>query len=260
MLPHKSKKLPHTIELKGYKALVIATSWGTLDRINPEDGSVIKVGKRTGVYASELTEPYYAFLDAGMEVTVASIQGGDIPIEKLSMFPFVRTETDKRYLADSTFKDKVHNSTAINDININAFDLVFIAGGWGASYDLAQSEVLAKKVSQAYANKKVLGAVCHGPLGLVSAHKPDGSPLLQDVKVTGVTNKQLKELMVGDTPKHPETELKKVNALYSCNTGILDLFNSHVVVDIDHLIVTGQNQKSSLEAAVRAMELVKAKG
>ena len=45
---------------------------------------MIKKGKATGVYASEMTEPYYTFLDAKMEVDIASVQGGGIPIEKLS--------------------------------------------------------------------------------------------------------------------------------------------------------------------------------
>ena len=35
----------------------------------------------TGVFGSELTVPYYAFLDAGMEVDVASPRGGDIPFD-----------------------------------------------------------------------------------------------------------------------------------------------------------------------------------
>ena len=54
---------PETIEvdLSGRRALVIATNHGVLD-----------VGKPTGVFASELTVPYYAFLGAGMEVDVAS--------------------------------------------------------------------------------------------------------------------------------------------------------------------------------------------
>ena len=47
-------------DLRGRSALCIATNHGSLD-----------VGVPTGVFASELTVPYYGFLDAGMRVDVA---------------------------------------------------------------------------------------------------------------------------------------------------------------------------------------------
>ena len=47
-------------DLTGKKALVVTTSHGIRD----------ESGKATGVYASEMTIPYYAFLDSGMTVDV----------------------------------------------------------------------------------------------------------------------------------------------------------------------------------------------
>ena len=58
---------PH--DLAGHSALIVTTSQGTMG----------VGGKATGVYASEMTIPYYEFLDAGMAVDLASIQGGRIP-------------------------------------------------------------------------------------------------------------------------------------------------------------------------------------
>src|SRR5450759_2393105 len=62
-------------DLGGRKALIITTSRGVLG----------DTGKKTCVYASEMTVPYYEFLDAKMQVDVASIDGGEIPIEPLSL-------------------------------------------------------------------------------------------------------------------------------------------------------------------------------
>ena len=56
--------------LTGRRVLVVATNVGVLD-----------IGKPTGVFASEMTVPYYAFLDAGMTVDVASPAGGVIPVD-----------------------------------------------------------------------------------------------------------------------------------------------------------------------------------
>ena len=254
-LPHKSNAKCKPIALKGYKALIITTSHSTLDTLDAKTGKILKKGKATGVYSSEMTEPYYTFLDAQMEVDVASILGGEIPIETLSLRPLVRTESDVRFLNDPVFKRKATRSKSIREINIKDYDIIFLAGGWGAAYDLAQSEILSNKISEAYASRIVLGAVCHGPLGFIGAQKPDGSPLVEGVKVTGVTNKQLKQLMVGETPKHPETELINAKAIYKKSSGLIDMFNNHIEIDKEHLIVTGQNQKAGVEAAQEALLL-----
>lgn len=255
-LPHTSSVAKKSFNLEGRRALIITTSQATLDKVDSVTREVIKTGKPTGVYASEMTEPYYVFKDAGMNVDIASILGGNIPIEKLSLRPLVRTAENNRFLKDDEFQNKVQSSVSITDVNIDLYNVIFIAGGWGAAYDLAQSEELARKVSSAYASKKVIGAVCHGPLGLTNAIKPDGSSLVEGVNVTGVTNKQLKELMVGNTPKHPETELRSKNALYQSNNGLIDMFKSLVVVDHEHRIVTGQNQKCGVETAQSMLQLL----
>ena len=40
----------------------------------------------------------------------------------------------------------------------------------------------------------------------------DGSPLVEGMTMTGVTDKQVEELRIDITPQHPETELRKQNA------------------------------------------------
>jgi hypothetical protein len=76
-----------TYRLAAGRALIVATSH---DKLGDE-------GKKTGVFGSELTAPYYAFLDGGMTVDVASIQGGEIPIDPSSFMWFLEAPSDKRY-------------------------------------------------------------------------------------------------------------------------------------------------------------------
>jgi hypothetical protein len=64
-----------TYDLKGLRALVITTSHGVLNAPGETEGDP------TGVMASEFTHPYYGFLDAGMEVDMANVRGGPIPID-----------------------------------------------------------------------------------------------------------------------------------------------------------------------------------
>ena len=240
---HPSYEIP-AFELKGKRALVITTSHGTLG----------ETGRATGVFGSEMSVPYYAFLDAGMEVDIASIKGGEIPVEPYSMGWPLATPEDRRFTADAVAMDKIENSIPISQIEPTTYDVYYMAGGWGAAYDLAQSATLAQLITDANTNGKVLGSVCHGALGLVSARAEDGSPLLQGRTVTGVTDRQIRQLGIEVTPLHPETELRKIGANFEARTAWVDMAATHVVVDGN--IVTGQNQNSGYETSHRILELL----
>jgi putative intracellular protease/amidase len=149
-------------------------------------------------------------------------------------------------LADNEFKNKVRHSLKIDDVDFTQYDLIFLAGGWGAAYDLGRSQVLGEKLSQAYAStrKPIIGSVCHGALGLINAKNDEGKPLIAGRRMTAVTNKQLKELGIASTPQHPETELRNAGARYESKSAFRDVFANHVVTDDEHRFVTGQNQNS----------------
>lgn len=241
-----------TFELPGKRALVITTSHGVLAAPGETEGPA------TGVMASEFTHPYYTFLDGGMEVDIASIQGGEIPIDPQTLQYMIRSPEDDRYLDDSIAQAKVENSIPIADVDIDQYDIVFIAGGWGAAYDLAQSPELAAKVSESYYGDKytIIGSVCHGALGLVNARDSDGELLIAGRRMTGVTDKQIKELGIELTPLHPEAELRKAGAIFESQTAFRDMLATHVTVDDEQRFVTGQNQNSGLEAAHRMMQII----
>ena len=244
------------VDLPGKRALIITTSHSVLAVPGETEGP------ETGVMASEFTHPYYSFLDAGMDVDMASIQGGQIPIDPQTLSYVIRSPEDERYLNDSVAQTKVRNSLAIADVDISQYDIVFISGGWGAAYDLAQSPVMATKVSEAYYGERtaVIGGVCHGVLGLVNAKDKEGNTLIAGRRMTGVTDKQVKELGIEITPLHPETELRKAGALFESQTAFRDLFATHVVVDDEQRFVTGQNQNSGLETAHRMMQVIADRG
>jgi len=244
------------VDLPGKRALIITTSHSVLAAPGETEGP------ETGVMASEFTHPYYSFLDAGMDVDMASIQGGQIPIDPQTLSYVIRSPEDERYLNDSVAQTKVRNSLAIADVDISQYDIVFISGGWGAAYDLAQSPVMASKVSEAYYGERtaVIGGVCHGVLGLVNAKDKEGNTLISGRRMTGVTDKQVKELGIEITPLHPETELRKAGALFESQTAFRDLFATHVVVDDEQRFVTGQNQNSGLETAHRMMQVIANRG
>ena len=240
-----------TYDLAGRKALIITTSHGVLNA--PGETA----GKPTGVMASEMTHPYYDFLDAGMQVDIASIQGGKIPVDPQSLMYMIKSPEDQRYLEDTVLQAKVNKSMRIDDVDFTQYDAIFIAGGWGAAYDLGYSEVLGQKVSEAYyAETPIFGSVCHGVLGFIRAKGRDGNLLIAGRKMTGVSDKQVHELGIDITPQHPETELRKAGAVYESQTRFRDVFATHVVVDDERRFITGQNQNSGHETAHTMMSII----
>jgi putative intracellular protease/amidase len=227
--------------LPGGKALIITTSH---DRLGEK-------GERTGVFASEMTAPYYAFKESGMKVDLASIRGGTIPVDPLSFKWYVKSDYEERFLKDPEFQKKAAQSLKIDDLDFTAYDLIYLAGGWGAAYDLGTSEVLGRKITSAYGAGKVLGGVCHGPLGFLLAKDEQGRPLVNGRRLTAVTDKQVRELGIAGTPQHPERELRAAGALFESSTAFRDLFANHTAVD--GRLVTGQNQNAGFEVAQKMM-------
>ena len=237
--------------LPGKKALIIATNQAELNKHGKTGG------KATGAFASEITAAYYDFIDASMQVDIASIKGGKIPIEPQSLSYFLKTSEDKRFLQDPELKEKVKNSKKITDIDFTTYDIIFLAGGWGAAYDLGYSDDLGQKISDAYyTGNSIIGGVCHGPLGLIRAKDKDGNLLIAGRRMTAVTDKQIKQLFITATPQHPEAELRKAGALFESQSKLIDMFATHIVTDDEKRFVTGQNQNSGHETAHKMMGLI----
>ncbi|MDG2211496.1 MAG: sulfatase-like hydrolase/transferase [Acidimicrobiales bacterium] len=241
MHPHDTES--YTLKSEGLKALIVCTNHAWLD-----------VGKPTGLFASEMTVPYYLFSDAGIEVDLASPKGGEIAVDPISLRPIPRSEHDDRFLADTELRTKVRNSISISDIDVDDYDVIFFAGGWGAAFDLGFSDMIGEKVTEANAKNLVLGGVCHGPLGFLKAKNTDGEPLVKGRRVTAVTDKQVKELGIETTPHHPEKELRELGADFQCTHRRRDPLANHW--EVDGNIVTGQNQNAGPMVAREIMKLL----
>ena len=250
-LPHLLTGLglhPHydvpEMDLSGKRALIVTTSQATMG----------EGGAATGVAASEMTAPYYAFLDSGMDVDLASIQGGQIPIDPSTLKWPVTAASDKRYLKDPLLQSKVSRSYQIDQVDTTQYDIVFLAGGWGAAYDFGQSAELGEKVAIAYANDAIVGGVCHGPLGFLQAYDEDGKLIVEGRRISAATDKQITELGITHTPMHPERDLRAAGVVFEAESKFRDVFANTVVVD--GRIVTGQNQNSGTETAVKMMQVL----
>ena len=171
--------------------------------------------KPTGLWLEELTTPYYAFLDAGAEVTLASIAGGKVPVDPNSVKP--RGENDpsvERAMQDRVFQTLIGDTLRFDTLDTTGFDAIMLPGGHGTMFDYPESAELAKLVADFDAAGKVVAAVCHGPAGLVGARRADGTPVVAGRRVAAFTDSEEQAVGLADAvPFLLTTRLKKLGAV-----------------------------------------------
>ena len=155
--------------------------------VNTSAGSM--GGGPTGVWLSELADPYYAFQAAGLEVTVASIAGGAIPIDANSMGEAYFGDQAKKFMHDKDAVSALTHSVKVEASMADKFDCVYLAGGHGCCVDFVggAAKELKALIEAAWAKGKIVAADCHGPMGLLEA-TVDGAPLVKGLEVTAFTN------------------------------------------------------------------------
>src|SRR5437660_10209920 len=97
-------------------------------------------GLKTGFWLEELAAPYYVFMDAGAEITLASPKGGQPPLDPKSNEPSFRTELTRRFEADAAAKAQLAATVRLDSVEQEDFDAVFYPGGHGPMWDLAEDQ------------------------------------------------------------------------------------------------------------------------
>ncbi|MDM1286817.1 type 1 glutamine amidotransferase domain-containing protein [Acinetobacter indicus] len=204
-------------------------------------------GKQTGFWLEELAAPYYAFVDAGAEVTLASPKGGQPPLDPKSNEPDAQTKATERFKADTAAMQDLEQTRKLSEVSIADFDAVFYPGGHGPLWDLAEDPDSISLIEQTLQANKPVALVCHAPGVLRHVKVQDGQPLVKGKTVTGFSNTE--EDAVGLTNVVPflvEDMLKEHGGQYS------KAEDWQVHVQQDGLLITGQNPASS-EATAEAL-------
>lgn len=198
-------------------------------------------GETTGLWFEELATPYFAFIDAGVSITLASIKGGPTPIDPRSVKAKGENEASvDRFLNDEAASAALEDTVPVSTIDVGPYDAVFMPGGHGTMWDLPESEVLAALLTRAWAEGKVISAVCHGPAGLVNAEDETGAPLVSGRRVTGFSNSEERAVGLEATvPFLLEPRLRELGGHYECGAD----FAPFAIAD--GRLVTGQNPASS---------------
>ncbi|MEZ0481131.1 type 1 glutamine amidotransferase domain-containing protein [Planococcus sp. SSTMD024] len=136
----------------------------------------------TGWWAEELFAPMEVLKNAGHDVELASPKGGKPTLDEVSISEEYDPEGKYKKMYESGLAD---NTKKLSDVNAKEYDAIFIVGGHGAMYDLAEDETLHGIINAVYDNGKIVSAVCHGPAPLIWTKRPDGQSLIAGLNVTG---------------------------------------------------------------------------
>jgi putative intracellular protease/amidase len=207
-------------------------------------------GKKTGFWLEEFVAPYYTFLDAGAEVTVASPKGGEPPLDPKSDTPEGQTELTERFKKDKAAQRVLATTVKLADVKAADFDTVFYPGGHGPMWDLVEDPDSIALIEDFYNAGKPVAAVCHAP-GVFRHVKIDGESIVKGKRVTGFTDSEEEAVhLTHVVPFLVEDELKRLGGLFEK----VDDWQSFAITD--GRLVTGQNPASSRAGAQHLLRLV----
>lgn len=217
-----------------------------------------QTGWPVGFWWAELTHPYWEFTERGYDVTIASPQGGALVPDGFSD-PEDASGYSAHDLISLGFKKSPANAallettTALADVDPDAFDAVFLVGGQGPMITFRGNEAVLGLVRAFYEAGKPTAIVCHATCVLLEATKADGSLIVDGLSWTGFADSEERfaDEFVGQKiqPFWIEEEARK---LPNTNFFVQSQFKAHAVRDGN--LITGQQQYSGAAAARLVIE------
>jgi len=212
------------------KILVIVTNHATLGEAH----------EKNGTYAPELTHALHQFMHADMAFDIASLEGGAAPLYGDDVDDGVNREV----LKDARVSAAVSDTKRVDRLDAKDYGAVFYPGGFGLLYDLASSDTAGKLTASIFEDDGVVGAVCHGPAGLLPVTLSNGDNIMKHIAVTAFTYEEEKDS--GTLAKIPyllEESLTRVAGQYN-KKGPWQEF-----ILEQGRVITGQNPQSAAAVA-----------
>jgi putative intracellular protease/amidase len=152
------------------KVLIIASNM--IDMGDPE-----KHDARNNLW--EVAPPYHIFISHGFEVDFASPQGGKV---EFSMEPLgISSYTIKH----ENFLGKANSSLSPKQVIVSDYWAVYIGGGYGPLFDVADNQQLQSIISKIYEAGGVIGGGGHGSGAFANVKLASGEYLVKGKRIAG---------------------------------------------------------------------------
>ena len=230
-----------TTDLSQRRALIVLTSHAELG----------DTGRSTGFYLPEAAHPWRVLTDAGVQVDLVSVRGGQPPVDGVDLSDPVQ----QAFLDDPEMARKLADTPKPGEIDPADYDVVLYAGGHGTMWDFPGNDELVSLARRVYEDGGVVAAVCHGPAGLVDLTLSDGSHLVAGKRVAAFTDSE--EAAAGLTDVVPFLLASTLVERGAQHVPAPD-FQAQVVTD--GRLVTGQNPASATGVAEAVVAVLRSLG
>ena len=222
---------------------------------NPTTSTTL--GWPVGFWGAELTHPYYELTERGVEVTIASPDGGKVELDSLS-----DPRDESKWSADDLITMGFLNTpelaallgdtSKLADLDLDEYDAIMVAGGQAPMFSFRENEDVHNALRHFYESEKPTCIYCHGTAALVDLKLSNGTYLVDGKTVTGFSNpeEEYSDSFVGQTvmPFRVEDALKQRGANYE-QGGLFKAFTVR-----DGRLITGQQQYSGRRVAEAVIE------
>lgn len=211
-----------------------------------------------GFWWAELTHPYWEFTEAGYQVDIRSPEGGALQADAYSDPEDASGYSAHDILSLGFKKSPTHaallaNTPSIADVDIGAYDALFVAGGQSPMITFRGHAGMQALVARFHEAGKVVALVCHATCLLLETRLSTGELLVHGRTWTGFADSEeaYADAFVGlrIQPFWIETEARKIEGT---NFVVDQRFRPFAVRD--GRLITGQQQFSGAAAARLVIE------
>ncbi len=155
------------------KVLIVASN--KIDMGDPE-----KHDARNNLW--EFAPPYHIFISHGFEVDFVSPEGGKVEfmMDALGISSYT--------IKYEGFLEKANSSFSPDQVDPSDYWGIFVGGGYGTIFDVADNKTIHSIVSHVYESGGVIGVGGHGSAGIVNVELSNGEYLVKGKKIAGFPN------------------------------------------------------------------------
>ena len=220
------------------KVLIIASNAGV---IGPRR-------RRTGIFLPEVAHPYAEFDGAGYQIDFATLTGDGPYLDALNL---ANDPQNLSFLVGKGWSD-MQKARKLLDVDVSAYDAIFVPGGLAPMVDMPEHPLLKEIIKETYERNAVVGAVCHGPVSLLSVKLSNGAYIVAGKNITSFTNDEEENYARADVPFELETALTNQGAIFHK----VAPWEANSIAEGN--LVTGQNPASAKGVAEKMIKILEA--
>lgn len=206
-----------------------------------------------GFWAGELTHPLWRFQEAGLEVVLASTQGGVVQMDAYSdprdaSGYSAHDIISLGYLQQQWFTELLLKTPSIEEVSASDFDALFLVGGQAPMYTFRGNKRLEELFLSFYKAGKPTAAVCHATCMLLNLKGEDDQLIVKGKIWTGFADAEedFADAAVGMKIQPYRIE-EKARKITGTDFRVAAPFSAYAIADGN--LITGQQQNSGSAAA-----------